>query len=106
MNVAVNRIAVLVAVFEDQFVLHPIAAHTFHTDAVTVVHQPFGEETRQVADAAYDVAAENVVRVAYMQHSIKSALVFNNFLGIHMHGERFRADLGDPSVAFMGTKVI
>ena len=96
MYLRINRIAVLITVFEHQFAFIPIATHTFHAHSVAVAHQPFGEETGEVADAAYDIAAEEVFGVAHTQHPIGSAFVFNFFNRVHMHVKGSCADFDFP----------
>ncbi len=106
MQFANDCVAVLVAVFEHQFAFIPIATHTFHAHAVPFVHQPFGEETGEVADAAYDIAAEEVFGIAHTKHPIDPTLVFDFFNCVHMHGKDFRADKNVPTVAHFGFIVI
>ena len=102
----IHLITILVAVFEHQFTFTPIAANAFHTEAFAAIHQPFWEETRQMTNAAYDDAAEDVAIIAHLQHFVDSAFVFVLLHGIHVHCEAFRADLNDPTVALLGIKVI
>ena len=102
----IHFVAVAVAVFEEQFAFAPIAAHTFHAVILATVHQPFGEETAEVADAAHDGAAEEVLVVAHLQHPEHSAFIFVLLNRVDVHREARRADLDDPTVAFLGTKII
>ena len=59
-----------------------------------------------MTDATHDISAEDVAIVTHLQHFVDSAFVFILLHGIHMHGQAFRADLDNPTVAFLGTEVI
>ena len=101
-----DGIAVLVAVVVKQGVFHPIAAQTVHAEAFALVHQFFGEETGHVAEAYDDVAAEDVVGIADLQHFECLPLVFENIHIIDVHRDALRAHLDFPLVACLGVIII
>ena len=106
MYLRINRIAIFFSVFEHQFAITPIATHTFHADAVAVVHQPFWEETGEVADAAHNVAAEKVIGVAHTEYPIGLALIGYHLHSIHMHHKAFCTYLDFPFIAFFSLVII
>ena len=106
MQFSINRITVFVTIFENQFVIHPIAAQAFHAVAFVLVHQFFREKAGEMTDAAHDIAAKEVVLIAHAQYPIKLIFIFIVFYGIHMHGEAFHADFDFPFVAHIGIEVI
>ena len=59
-----------------------------------------------MAQAAHNVAIEEVSGIAYGQHTIVLTFVFIVSHGIHMHGEAFRPHLDFPFVAHVGGKVV
>ena len=66
MQFGIDGVAVIAVDFENQVSFDPITAQTSHAVVFASVHQFFGKEAGEVADAADDVAREEIVGITHM----------------------------------------
>ena len=106
MYLAIDGVAVLVAIVVQQGILHPIAAQAVHRETGVSPHQFLGEEAGHVAVAYDDVAIKDVAVIADVQHLAGVAVVFKHAHAVDVHQDALRPHLDFPFVASFGIVVI